>query len=94
MSGAHVKITGDAEMQRQARLIWLLWMWPARDRSDWIAARAGTGDAGRDNPAAGWSDRTLKKCHDGYGRYLSWLHCAGQRTLPFIIMARCSRKRS
>jgi integrase/recombinase XerD len=74
VSGVHLKITGDVEMQRQRRLIWLLWMWPERDRSDWIAAGAGTGDAGGDNPAARWSDRTIKKCHDGYGRYLSWLH--------------------
>ena len=93
MSGAHLKIIGDVEMQRQTRLIWLLWMWPARDRSDWIAARAGTGDAGRDNPAAGWSDRTLKKCHDGYGRYLSWLHCTGHLVEDEIVTERVTGNR-
>ncbi|MDQ2763964.1 MAG: hypothetical protein M3Y22_10920, partial [Pseudomonadota bacterium] len=52
-------------------------IWPAHDRAEWVRARLGTGAAGRDNPAASWSGRTVKKCEDGYGRYLSWLHRAG-----------------
>jgi hypothetical protein len=62
---------------RQHRLIWPVSIWPVDGRDTWILARLGTGPAGRDNPAAGWSKRTAEKCEDGYGGYLSWLHRKG-----------------
>jgi hypothetical protein len=93
MSGAHMKINGDVEAQRQARLIWLLWMWPAQDRRDWVRARLGTGAEGRDNPAASWNGRTVKKCEDGYGRYLSWLHRAGHLVEDDIVTERITPDR-
>jgi integrase/recombinase XerD len=52
-------------------------MWPQHDRKAWIAARAGTGPVGADNPAMNWRQRTLEKNEDGYGRYLAWLDRAG-----------------
>lgn len=67
----------DPQSQRAARVIWPLTIWPACDRSAWVCARLGTGPAGRDNPSASWSVRTLKKNEDGFGRYLAWLHHAG-----------------
>ncbi|MBV8525672.1 MAG: hypothetical protein JOY71_26745 [Acetobacteraceae bacterium] len=52
-------------------------LWPAPDRTTWVNARLGVGPGGRENPSLTWSERTLKKNKDGYGRYLSWLHREG-----------------
>jgi len=67
-------VSTDQAWLRQTRLIWPSSIWPANDRDGWIRARLGTGPAGRDNPAASWTQRTAEKNEDGYGGYLSWLH--------------------
>ena len=63
--------------QEAPRLIWPVAWWPERDRETWLAARRGTGPEGLDNPAMHWSERTVKKNQDGYGRYVSWLARSG-----------------
>jgi integrase/recombinase XerD len=67
----------NLELERSARLIWPLSIWPVSDRTVWVSARLGASPHGRDSPSLSWSERTLKKNEDGYGRYLSWLHREG-----------------
>jgi hypothetical protein len=78
---------------RQHRLIWPVSIWPADDRDSWILARLGTGLAGRDNPAAGWSERTAEKCEDGFGAYLSWLHRKGLLIEDETVIEKITRDR-
>jgi len=77
----------------QERLILPPAMWPAKDMALWVAVLAGQGPEYDDNPATGWSHRTVKKVADGFGRYLSWLTChgeikAGEATFERITPAR------
>jgi hypothetical protein len=58
-------------------MIWPVALWPAEDRRIWLRSRLGKGREDRDNPAAGWNERTAEKNEDGYGRYLSWLNREG-----------------
>src|SRR5271166_6878398 len=74
---AVLAVTSSAASQHVGRLIWPVALWPPADRQLWVQARNGDGPEGLDNPAVGWSDRTLKKNEDGYGRYLSWLDRQG-----------------
>jgi integrase/recombinase XerD len=83
----------DPLSQRNARLFWPLSIWPAHDHDEWVRARVGTSAAGRDNPAASWSGSTVKKCEDGYGRYLSWLHRVGLLVEDEIVTERITRDR-
>ena len=67
------ELSPDRIAMRASRLLWPPVLWPANDREIWVQGCAGVWPEGLDNPAAGWSPRTVKKNQDGYGYYLSWL---------------------
>ena len=79
--------------QEAPRLIWPPAWWPERDRETWLAARQGTGPEGLDNPAVHWSERTVKKNQDGYGRYVSWLARSGVLSDAEPLAARITPQR-
>jgi len=83
----------DPQSLRATRLIWPPSIWPAHDRCAWVSARLGTGPAGYGNPAVSWSERTVKKNEDGYGRYLSWLYSKGLPTDDGTIQDRVTPAR-
>lgn len=70
---SHSAVTSPCSSVAPARIILPVHAWPAEDEHRWQIALAGGGVLGADNPATGWSPRTIKKVADGYGRYLSWL---------------------
>ena len=76
-----------------ARRIWPVAQWPAADQALWRQARKGTGPDWRDNPAFSWSERTLRKYEDAYGRYLAWLHRAGLLAESEPVAARLTPER-
>lgn len=81
------------KVPQQPRRILPLPEWPAADRDTWIRARKGTGPEWRDNPAYLWSQRTLEKNEDGYGRYLAWLEQNGCLIENEPVPARVSPER-
>jgi integrase len=68
-----VEITAPEPGQARQRIILPPDSWPVADRQVWDLALDGDGPLGADNPAVGWSPRTVDKVADGYGRYLAWL---------------------
>jgi integrase len=70
-------IPADQLARRAELMVWPVALWPAEDRRIWLRSRLGKGREDRDNPAAGWNERTAEKNEDGYGRYLSWLNREG-----------------
>ena len=86
-----MKVPQPAEPE--ARLILPLDQWPAVDRGIWVRARKGTGPEWRDNPAYSWSERTVKRTEQAYGRYLGWLLKSGLLIESETVVERLTPKR-
>ena len=54
-------VPADQRARRAELLIWPIALWPEEDRRIWLRSRVGKRVEGRDNPAAGWNERTAEK---------------------------------
>jgi hypothetical protein len=54
-------IPADQLARRAELMVWPVALWPAEDRRIWLRSRLGKGREDRDNPAAGWNERTAEK---------------------------------